>query len=109
MRACVAQALVAKHSQVEEDVALFQKDDILIWYARKANKSTTASIVVSPTQLGELTRRNARGAITRLRTIAPPPKLNDQEDPQQGAHMLVEQATMIKNLCRMDPTWQPWF
>ena len=28
---------------------------------------------------------------------------------QRGAHMLVEEATKAQNLCRLDPTWHPWF
>lgn len=28
---------------------------------------------------------------------------------QRGAQELVESALNPRNLCRMDPTWHPWF
>lgn len=103
------QALTAKHSQVEEDLALFQKDDILAWLARKTGKTTSASVLISANQLSDLTRRNARNAFKRLQQIAPPPNPSPNDDPQTGAQQLVKDATDVKNLCKMDATWQPWF
>ena len=103
------QALTAKHSQFEEDIALFQKDDLLAWLARKTSKPTAASVNIPSPHLAELIRRNAAAAILRMRQIAPPEPADPNQNPQNGAYHLVAQATDVKNLCKMDATWAPWF
>ena len=54
---------------------------------------------------------NLAGALARVRAAAPaaPGEATAAGSVQRGAAELVEAATNPRNLCRMDPTWHPWF
>ena len=58
---------------------------------------------------------NVDEVINRCKMLSPTPPRQavapDGSCPsvQRGASTLVEAALSPKNLCRMDPTWAPWF
>jgi transformation/transcription domain-associated protein len=58
---------------------------------------------------------NVEEVLVRCRMLSPAPPRQlvapDGSCPsvQRGASTLVEAALSPKNLCRMDPTWAPWF
>ena len=68
-----------------------------------------------------MVRNNVDRATDRMKQLGPSPVPKSPDgsgshaaavgsiDPQRGAHDLVMSATDPRNLCKMDPTWQPWF
>ena len=44
----------------------------------------------------------------RLAQLGPSSSVACEGDPQSGSRKLVEIAANPGNLCRMEPTWQPW-
>lgn len=91
-------------------LALFLRDDILAWMARRSGRPSSAGVPLNSGVLAEMVRVNVDRAIERMSHIAPSPPTNGfAADPQRGVHELVSVAVDARNLCKMDPTWQPWF
>ncbi|KAK9813189.1 hypothetical protein WJX72_010368 [[Myrmecia] bisecta] len=104
--AVAAQAALAEHSNLDSVLGMFFRDDIMAWAMKRVAGPTFPTA-----QLKTLVQANVQHCLARLRQVAPPPQAGEalDADVQRGAHELVDAATDPRNLCRMDPTWQPWF
>lgn len=111
MRGCCLQALLGRHSNLGDVLAMFLRDDILAWMARRSGRPSSAGVALGGSLLAEMVRLNSERGLDRLRQLTPkaPPGDSLAADPQRGVHELVSAAVDPRNLCKMDPTWQPWF
>lgn len=60
----------------------------------------------------ELVLANVYKTLARVKALAPivPPEDTLPSGPvSQGVMELITAATNMNNLCRMEPTWHPWF
>lgn len=105
-----AQALQAADAPLAALLALFLRDDILAWAARRSGTRSIAALAASfrAEQLATCVQLNVAAATTRIAGVGPGPAVVAQGNPQAGMRALVEAATNPANLCRMEPTWQPW-
>ena len=104
------QALLGRNSNLRDVLSLFLRDDILAWTARRSGRPGGGGNGLGSGVLAEMVGVNVERAAERLRQIAPsPPTDGYSVDPQRGVHDLVASAVDSRNLCKMDPTWQPWF
>ncbi|GIL45633.1 hypothetical protein Vafri_2841, partial [Volvox africanus] len=124
-----AQALTARNSNANHFLALFFRDDIVAWAARRSQKQ---AIGMKNETLKPLVTRNVRMVMDRVQKACPvvppedaaasPPGPGRPPQPPQpggvvplpvpllpGLTELIGAATDPKNLCRMEPTWHPWF
>ncbi|KAL4439666.1 hypothetical protein ABPG75_002667 [Micractinium tetrahymenae] len=101
-----AQALQAEQGITSSMVALFFRDDILSWAARRSGARCIAALNASlkTTQLETCVAWNSASCMNRMGVMAPA----REGHPQQGTRALVAEAVAPANLCRMCPTWQPW-
>ncbi|XP_040962395.1 transformation/transcription domain-associated protein [Gossypium hirsutum] len=117
-----AQAVVSpKQSQhLWYQLAMFFRDELLSWSWRRplgmplAPAAGTGSL--NPADFKNKVTTNVENVIGRINGIAPQCFSEEEEnamDPpqsvQRGVTELVEAALLPRNLCMMDPTWQPWF
>lgn len=105
------QALQATHSSLPSLLALFLRDDILAFAARRSGARSIAALAQNfkTAQLETCVDHNVSAAGERVAQLGPGPGVTAAGNPQTGARALVEAATSPANLCRMEPTWQPWF
>ncbi|KAL6768445.1 hypothetical protein ACKKBF_B39155 [Auxenochlorella protothecoides x Auxenochlorella symbiontica] len=109
--AAAAQGLQAPHSPLASLLALFLRDDILAWAARRSGSRSVAALSSSfgPAQIQTCVAMNVKAATERVAAVGPASSVLAAANPQTGMRKLVDAATNPQNLCRMEPTWQPWF
>ena len=71
-------------------------------------KRETGMERVQPAPLNPHDHHIRPGSFHRLAQMGPTSSVACESDPQSGARKLVEIAANPGNLCRMEPTWQPW-
>ncbi|KAL0051806.1 hypothetical protein WJX82_002492 [Trebouxia sp. C0006] len=103
--AVAAQASIAHHSGIAHILSMFFRDDVMAWNKRVQGKAPNTH-PLKPAQLKPLVQRNVKDCVDRLQLVAPSLA---SDGVQKGAVSLVEAALNPRNLCRMDPTWHPWF
>ncbi|GFR40173.1 hypothetical protein Agub_g730, partial [Astrephomene gubernaculifera] len=117
-----AQALAARGSNAQHFLALFFRDDIVAWAARRSSKQAFS---MKNETLQSLVLRNTSMVLERIQRTCPVQPSEDPTPPgQQPAGRpsplltvpllpyiveLIAAAQEPKNLCRMEPTWHPWF
>eukprot|EP00887_Chlorella_sp_A99_P004017 scaffold11.g4017.t1 len=108
--AAAAQGLLHQHGSLPSQLALFLRDDILAWAARRSGARSIAALAASlkPAQLDACVNLNVKAALDRTSQLGPASSVTCEGNPQQGMRHLVEAAVAPANLCRMEPTWQPW-
>ncbi|KDD71898.1 hypothetical protein H632_c4207p0 [Helicosporidium sp. ATCC 50920] len=106
-----AQALQEEDSPLGAMLSLFLRDDVLVCATRRMGLRSVAALMssLSPAQLEVTVAKNARAALERLAQVGPASSVSVQGSPQAGFRQLLDVATSPANLCRMEPTWQPWF
>jgi len=119
-----AAAGLQPRSNLRHVLSLFFRDDIMSAQARKLNRPSTANTSAPATgllstDLKVLVQNNVEQCLKRITTIAPSmdkhhgrQRTGSQagpHDPQSGTTQLLDAAMNPKNLCRMEPTWHPWF
>lgn len=133
-----AQAMADAEEDLRCYLSMFFRDDVLYAHARKARLTaqqqaaqtqshahlpSTASAVaaVDAAALQDMVTRNVDKLMARLLQVAPrlapgqdvvpPPGGEGVVTPnvQGGASKLVELATAARCLCKMCPTWHPWY
>lgn len=117
--AATAQAVLQPGMCFEAQLALFFRDQLMLWPWRR--QQAVGPQVGGPgpgasaPELKQIALRNMEKAMERCHDIAPLlPSASAEGTPvggsvQRGVSQLVEQALSPKNLCRMDATWWPWF
>ncbi|KAL0020642.1 hypothetical protein WJX79_010395 [Trebouxia sp. C0005] len=103
--AVAAQASIAHHSGIAHILSMFFRDDVMAWNKRVQGKAPNTH-PLKPAQLKPLVQRNVKDCVDRIQLVAPSLA---GDGVQKGAVSLVEAALNPRNLCRMDPTWHPWF
>ena len=105
-----AQGLLQHHTSLPSMLALFLRDDILAWAARRSGSRSIAALAGSlkPAQLDACVNLNVKAAMERAAQMGPASSVTCEGNPQAGMRHLVELAVSPANLCRMEPTWQPW-
>jgi transformation/transcription domain-associated protein len=114
--AAAAQALLVPRTCIDAQLALFFRDELTLWPWRRV-MSSAGSQAAPPTadEVRVMATANVEEVLVRCRVLSPvPPRQAVAPDGscpsvQRGASTLVEAALSPKNLCRMDPTWAPWF
>ena len=112
--AAAAQALLVPRTCIDAQLALFFRDELTLWPWRRVS---TGNQVAPPSadEVRVMATANVEEVLVRCRMLSPvPPRQAVAPDGscpsvQRGASTLVEAALSPKNLCRMDPTWAPWF
>ncbi|KAL4854024.1 Transcription-associated protein 1 [Chlorella vulgaris] len=101
-----AQALQTDPHVASAIIALFFRDDILSWAARRSGARCIAALNASlkTTQLETCVAWNTAASMHRITTMAPA----REGHPQQGTRALVAEAVAAENLARMCPTWSAW-
>ena len=116
--AAAAQACAAPGTNLETQLLLFFRDQLMVWPWRRmtpAAGSAASLLGPTPADVRVMARANVDEVLKRLPCIAPtPPRGGVPPDRpmssvQKGVIHLVEAAINPKNLCRMEPTWGPWF
>jgi len=94
-------------------LSMFFRDDIMSAQQRRSNRGATGGTPsgLMSQDLKTVVVANVEQCIKRLDMMAPPQKPNPSApaDPHRGAAQLVKEALSPRNLCRMEPTWHPWF
>ena len=101
---------------LQSQLLLYFHDEVLNWGWRRA----LGDQVFQPTSevLHSFAQRNVDTVLKHLDLVTPRPpqggpgeagKPRTEKHCQQGVCDLVLVASSPKNLCRMDPTWHPWF
>ena len=103
-----AQGLQQLHSAMPAMVALFLRDDIFGWALRRVQNRSIAALNLKVNQLEACVGANVNAAMNRLALAGPSNSVTATGNPQAGMRQLVMAATDPANLCRMEPTWQPW-
>ncbi|BDA47386.1 probable transcription-associated protein 1 [Coccomyxa sp. Obi] len=104
--AAAAQAVLGTNSNLADLLALFFRDDITAWSQRRQQRGGAWR----HPQLKQLVDHNIDQCLKRMAHVAPSrPQEGVPASVQRGAQELVESALNPRNLCRMDPTWHPWF
>ncbi len=122
--AAAAKALAAEDEEFRCYLSLFFRDDLLYTHVRKARvvaqqqgqaaTSSTAALVASVDagKLQDMMVRNVDRLMGRLLQVAPAEISAGQAPPpnvQLGVIKLVELATSARCLCKLCPTWHPWY
>lgn len=106
----MSQGILGRNNNLADLLGLHFRDDIPTFMTRRSGRTCIAGLQIASAQLQEMVRLNVERAVERMREVTPPQnKDNPAADPQRGAHELVAQATDNRNLCKLDPTWHPWF
>eukprot|EP00239_Pterosperma_sp_CCMP1384_P010828 CAMPEP_0197867066 /NCGR_PEP_ID=MMETSP1438-20131217/44556_1 /TAXON_ID=1461541 /ORGANISM="Pterosperma sp., Strain CCMP1384" /LENGTH=398 /DNA_ID=CAMNT_0043485685 /DNA_START=424 /DNA_END=1620 /DNA_ORIENTATION=+ len=101
-----AQAFTAPHSSIDHHLALFFRDELMTWPPMKHKSRTSTDAMV---------HRNVETVVSNIKSmlpVAPTLRENTQlprRSVQKGVLDLLESALNPENICRMDPTWHPWF
>ncbi|EIE23491.1 hypothetical protein COCSUDRAFT_65942 [Coccomyxa subellipsoidea C-169] len=104
--AAAAQAVLGPNNNLADLLALFFRDDITAWSQRRQQRGGAWR----HPQLKQLVDHNIDQCLKRMGHVAPSrPQEGVPASVQRGAQELVESALNPRNLCRMDPTWHPWF
>ena len=114
--AAAAQALLVPRTCIDAQLALFFRDELTLWPWRRVTAGV-GNQAAPPTadEVRGMATANVEEVLVRCRMLSPAPPRQlvapDGSCPsvQRGASTLVEAALSPKNLCRMDPTWAPWF
>ena len=108
---CAASASIQPNHHLLDMLRLFFRDDIISTQQRRASRSqATLSSGIMSQNLLSLVTANLDQCRSRIEMIAPgSSKFHCGKDIQSGATQLIESAICPQNLCRMDPTWHPWF
>jgi len=120
--AAAAQACAAPGTNLETQLLMFFRDQLIAWPWRRMAPSASAAAggaagVLGPTpaDVRAMARANTDEVLKRLPCIAPTPPRTGGAHPgdaavsvQRGVLHLVEAALNPKNLCRMEPTWAAW-
>ena len=115
--AAAAQACAAPGTNIETQLMLFYRDQLMVWPWRRMTSAANAAgggIGPTPADVRVMARANVDEVLKRLPCIAPtPPRAGAplQEaysSVQKGVLHLVEAAINPKNLSRMEPTWAAW-
>lgn len=106
-----AAAFIAKNSNAQHVLSMFFRDDIVAWAARRSGKIGFVAGMRNDT-LKALVLVNVRKTLERARTVSPAVPSEDvlpSVAVAGGVLELIDAACHPKNLCRMEPTWHPWF
>ncbi|WIA37453.1 hypothetical protein OEZ86_014371 [Tetradesmus obliquus] len=106
-----AAALLARNSNLAAVLCQFFREDLLAWTSRKGKGSSGGVHLPSDTLKG-LVVKNTQQVLERVRHFAPEPVSEDMlpaRPVHHGALELSDAAMSPKTLCRMDPTWMPWY
>jgi phosphatidylinositol kinase/protein kinase (PI-3 family) len=108
MASC-AQAINTEHSLILPHLGLFFRDELLNWSWRRLRSPGP-----TPMDLKTMVKSNVANTINRMKAMKPTEKINSKTNVssqhlQKGAYDLVERAVNPECLCRMEPTWHPWF
>ncbi len=102
------QGLLQDNSNLSSVLALFFRDDLLLWSARRNSANSVAALGAFQ-QLPSLVNQNVDKCLERVRQVAPAvgpgPDSATWRVPHRGALELVEAAMSPQLLCRQDPTW----
>ena len=63
------QAAVAKHTNIKDVLALFFRDDIIAWSARRSGRHASAGAGIKPAQLRSLVHLNVERTFGRLKEV----------------------------------------
>ena len=114
--AAAAQALLVPRTCIDAQLALFFRDELTLWPWRRVTAGAGSQAAPpSADEVRVMATANVEEVLVRCRMLSPSPPRQlvapDGSCPsvQRGASTLVEAALSPKNLCRMDPTWAPWF
>lgn len=66
---CVAQAAVKKHTNIQDVLALFFRDDIIAWSARRSGRHASAGAGIKQAQLRHLVQLNVERTFERLKEV----------------------------------------
>ena len=104
-----AQAINAERSLIVPHLGLFFRDELLNWSWRRLRSPGPA-----PMDLKSMVKANVVNSINRMKVMEPTEAINTKtsvssQHLQKGTYDLVENAVNPENLCRMEPTWHPWF
>ena len=64
------QAVVTKHTNIRDVLALFFRDDIIAWSARRSGRHASAGAGIKPAQLRSLVQMNVERTFERLREVS---------------------------------------
>lgn len=105
-----AQGLQQIHTAMPSMLALFLRDDILAWAMRRYQIKSVVAVdqILKVSHLEACVGSNIVSAMNRLAGAGPSNSVVFNGNPQLGMRQLVTSATDANNLCRMEPTWQPW-
>ena len=72
MLAGLLQAATAKHTNIKDVLALFFRDDIIAWSARRSGRHASAGAGLRPSQLKQLVQANVEKTFERLKEVCFP-------------------------------------
>jgi len=108
--AALSSAPGAPPSPLPDAVSLYLREDGAAYAARRSGGGRPPPPPTDPAFRAAVAQ-NAAEAVARVRGAAPanPGEATADGSVQRGAAALVDAATSPRNLCRMDPSWHPWF
>ena len=111
--AAAAQAMSAPGANIETQMMLFYRDQLMVWpWRRMSGAGPQALLGPTPADVRVMARANVDEVMKRLPCITPnPPRMMNADhltSVQKGVIHLVEASINPKNLCRQEPTAMPW-
>ena len=111
--AAAAQAMSAPGANIETQMMLFYRDQLMVWpWRRMSGAGPQALLGPTPADVRVMARANVDEVMKRLPCITPnPPRMMSADhltSVQKGVIHLVEASINPKNLCRQEPTAMPW-
>jgi transformation/transcription domain-associated protein len=107
-----SQAFTATHSPLEHHLTMFFRDELMTWPWRRQGASGQPP--PRRPELVVMVQANVKEVLSKVHSLKPePPPAGNAElrkrAVQEGVLNLVESALNPRNICRMEPTWHPWF
>ena len=91
---------------------MFFRDELMTWPWRR--QGTTGQPQPRRPELVIMVQNNVKEVLSKVNELRPEPPPNTNAElkkrsVQGGVLNVVESALNPRNICRMEPTWHPWF